>query len=191
VARDDWKLYIGEQQYGSLGYAADHAWETLQGRFAMAFLFEYVATMGLLDVAYISPVSARNDFRERWGTDDISCLSRYDGLMFVRINPLGAWGLGLANTYEPKATAVERVLRVLPNLDVVAADRRPTAADVRRRDGANSGLMPLQRNSPQRTRKKGARPHCFSLRSRDRGAIKRFGDTLYLLSGFPLSPFAG
>lgn len=130
VARDSWRLYIGEQQYGSFGYDADFTWEGLQGRFTLAFLFEYAATLGLLDVAYIPPENARNDFRDRWGTDDISCLSRYDGLMFFRINPLGAWCLGLAEKYEPQAVAVERVLRVLPNLDVVAIDRQVSAADV-------------------------------------------------------------
>ena len=41
------------------------------------------------DVAYISPVRARNDFRGRWGTDDLSCLSRYDGLMFVHVEAEG------------------------------------------------------------------------------------------------------
>lgn len=130
VARDSWRLYIGKQQYGSFGYHAGYAWESLQGRFTLAFLFEYAATLGLLDVAYISPVHARNDFRDRWGTDDLPFLSRYDGLMYIRVNLLGAWCLGLADTYEPQEIVLEKVLRVLPNLDVVAADRPPSAADV-------------------------------------------------------------
>jgi hypothetical protein len=130
VTHDPWKLYIGEQQYGSFGYDAKFTWENLEGRFTLAFLFEYAATLGLLDVAYISPEIARNDFRERWGTDDLSCLSRYDGLMNFRINALGAWCLGLADTYVPEAVAAEPVLKVLPNLDLVAADRPPSAADV-------------------------------------------------------------
>lgn len=130
VTHDSWKLYIGEQQYGSLGYDAEYTWETLQGRFVLAFLFEYMATLGLLDVAYIAPSFARNDFRGRWGTDDISCLSRYDGLLFIRINSLGAWCLGLADEYTPEAIQAERNLKVLPNLDVVAAGRQPSPADV-------------------------------------------------------------
>lgn len=130
LSHDAWKLYIGEQQYGSLGYDGDYAWELLQGRFVFAFLFEYAATLGLLDVAYISPDGARNDFRDRWGTDDLSCLSRYDGLMFFRINSLGAWCLGLAENYEPEVVAAERVLKVLPNRDVVAADKPLSPADV-------------------------------------------------------------
>jgi hypothetical protein len=56
---------------------------------ALAFLFEYVATLGVIDVAYIPPTGSRNDFHDRWGTDDFTCLSRYDGLMYLRINALG------------------------------------------------------------------------------------------------------
>jgi hypothetical protein len=131
VSRDPWRLYLGGiQQYGSLGYDAHSAWETLQGRFVLAFLMEYAATLGLVDVAYISPFFARNDYRDRWGTDDLYFLSRYDGLMFIRINALGAWCLGLAEQYEPEPATVRPVLTVLPNLDVVAGEERLSPADV-------------------------------------------------------------
>jgi hypothetical protein len=50
--------------------------------------------------------------------------------MFVRINPLGSWCLGLTEEYQPEAVPVERVLKVLPNLDVVAVDRPPSPAEV-------------------------------------------------------------
>ena len=66
IARNEWKLYLGELQYGSFGYADDHAWKLLQGRFIMAMLFEYAATLGLIDVAYIS-TTGPSDFRDRWG----------------------------------------------------------------------------------------------------------------------------
>ena len=71
-----------------------HIWEILQGRFVLAFLFEYAATLGLVDVAYLSPAWARNDFRDHWGTDELSCLSRYDGLMYFGSTrwARGAWG---------------------------------------------------------------------------------------------------
>lgn len=97
---------------------------------SLAFLFEYAATLGLIDVAYIAPAGSRNDFHDRWGTDELSCLSRYDGLMFLRINSLGAWCLGMADRYEPEAFVVERVLKTLPNLDVVASHPPLSPADV-------------------------------------------------------------
>ena len=130
VTHDPWKLYIGEPQYGSLGYEGRHNWEVLQGRFVLAFLFEYAATLGLLDVAYLHPSSARNDYRGHWGVDELSCLSRYDGLMYVRINALGASCLGLAEQYEPTAIPVELLFQVLPNRDVVAPGQPPSPADV-------------------------------------------------------------
>jgi hypothetical protein len=130
VTHEPRKLYIADQEYGSLGYDSASAWETLQGRYALAFLFEYAATLGLLDVAYLPPQGARRDFGDRWGTDELSCLSRYDGLMYLRINALGAWCLGLAEGYEPEAVPIEVLLKVLPNRDVVAFDRPLGAADV-------------------------------------------------------------
>ncbi len=130
VTHNPWKLYIADPQYGSLGYDSNHTWEMQQGRYALAFLFEYAATLGLIDVAYVSPEGARNDFRDCWGTDDLSCLSRYDGLLYLRLNALGAWCLGVAEHYEPEAVPVEAVLKVLPNREIVASDRPLGPADV-------------------------------------------------------------
>jgi hypothetical protein len=129
VTRNPWKLYIDSAQYGALGYAGDDRWPILEGRFVLAFLFEYAATLGLLDVAYISPVCARRDYYDRWGTDDLSCLSRYDGLRFVRINDLGAWCLGRTEKYEPQSQPSEPIFQVLANFDVVASKPPLTPAD--------------------------------------------------------------
>jgi hypothetical protein len=118
ITRDPWSLYISDPNYGSLGYDGYHNWEVLQGRYILALLFEYAAPLGLVDVAYIPPARARRDYRQMWGTDDLSYLSRYDGLLYFRINSLGAWMLDLTDRYEPKLTAAEPVLRVLPNREV-------------------------------------------------------------------------
>src|SRR5205823_4003266 len=107
----------------------EHQWEQLQGRYILVVLFEYVATLGLIDVAYLPPQSARDDYQDRWGADDLSCLSRYDGLLYLRINPLGAWCLGLTEHYEAPPTPAVDVLRVLPNLDVVVTKPPLPAAD--------------------------------------------------------------
>ena len=124
ITRDPWNLYICESGYGSLGYEGFHDWKILQARYALCLLFEYVATLGLLDVAYIPPHDARLDYRDLWGTDDLSFLSRYDGLLYVRINPLGAYVLGLAPAYQPTApeaaTPEVALIRVLPTLEIAA-----------------------------------------------------------------------
>ena len=85
-----WRLYVADSYYGSLGYAGPRAWDVVEGRYALCVLFEYAATVGLLDVAYADPCGARDDYRGLWGADQLSCLSRYDGLAAVRVNELGA-----------------------------------------------------------------------------------------------------
>jgi len=122
VARDLWHLYITDPNYGSLGYSGFGDWPIVQGRYLLAFLFEYAATLGLLDVAYIHPAGARDDYSKLWGVDDLDCLSIYDGLLYLRLNGLGAWCLGLADEYAPSPLEVRQVLKVLPNRDVVAVE---------------------------------------------------------------------
>jgi hypothetical protein len=130
VARSErglWKLYLGDPEYGSLGYAGFHDWPVLEGRYTLAVLFEYAATLGLLDVDYVSPAHARDDFRQMWGADWIDALSRYDGLRAVRLTALGAYAAGLTTSYTPVVPAgPDRTLQVLANHDVVAtADLAP------------------------------------------------------------------
>jgi len=129
ISHDEWNLYIDSREYGNFADAGSDTWDLLQGRYTLTLLFEYAATLGLIDVAYIFPEWARDDFHDIWGTDGMSCLSRYDGLMYFRVNPLGAFCLGLAKKYEPVVPVVERTLQVLPNLDVVATDQKPSKAD--------------------------------------------------------------
>jgi hypothetical protein len=129
IARLVWKLYIAELQYGSFEYDRGHDWALLQGRFILAMLFEYAATLGLIDVAYIPPQLARNDYRDHWGVDDYLCLSRYDGLKYFRINALGAWCLGLTQDYEPEPLVTKKTWRVLPNHDVVSSELNPDPSE--------------------------------------------------------------
>jgi hypothetical protein len=85
-----WRLYVVDSYFGSLGHAGSRTWDLVEGRYALCVLFEYAATLGLIDVAYTDPRGARNDYRALWGADQLSCLSRYDGLSAIRVNELGA-----------------------------------------------------------------------------------------------------
>jgi len=125
VAHDLWRLYIEDPQYGSLGYSGFGGWHIVQGRYLLVLLFEYAATLGLIDVAYVHPSGARPDFHDLWGADDKDCLSRYDGLLSLRINSLGAWCLGLADAYVPAPFEVRSVLKVLPNRDIAVTEPIP------------------------------------------------------------------
>jgi hypothetical protein len=85
-----WGLYVVDPSRGSLGPVGWRAWNVLEGRYALCVLFEYAATLGVVDVAYTGPRGARDDYRELWGADRYDSLSRYDGLAAVRVNELGA-----------------------------------------------------------------------------------------------------
>ena len=121
VTRDPWELYLLEAEHGSLGYDGSHDWPIIQGRYLLCLLFEYAATLGLVDVAYTDPCGARKDFTHMWGADYLEFLSRYDGLHYFRVNPLGAYCLGVADSFEPSAPAALAALTVLPDL-VLRAD---------------------------------------------------------------------
>ncbi len=118
VSRNPWSLYICELQYGSLGH--DGAADILEERYMLCLLFEYAATLGLIDVAFIPPAGSRDDYHDLWGTDDLSFFSRYDGLMFFRVNALGAYCLGVTQSYMSTPLELKQVLRVLPNLEIAA-----------------------------------------------------------------------
>ena len=61
VNRNPWNLYLADPGYGSLGYDGSHDWPIVEGRYALCLLFEYAATLGLIDVAYSEPRDARRD----------------------------------------------------------------------------------------------------------------------------------
>jgi hypothetical protein len=122
VVHNAWDLYISDKNYGSLGYDGSGGWDVLQERYMMAFLLEYAATLGVVDVAYTTPEDARPGFRSMWGTDDLAFLSRYDGLSCIRLTRLGAFVLGLVDEVATPPTASAGRLEILPNLHVVPAD---------------------------------------------------------------------
>ncbi|MBU2714231.1 hypothetical protein, partial [Zooshikella harenae] len=126
VTRSLWHLYIEDANYGNLGYDGYHDWRILQGRYILCFLFEYAATLGLIDVAYVNPQETQSDYNNLWGADDLDFLSRYDGLIYFRLNPLGAYCLGLTSNYEPNHIETKIKLSVLPNLQIKTSETLST-----------------------------------------------------------------
>ena len=118
VTERPWLLYIGDRRYGDLGRLHHLEWELLQTRYLICFLFEYTATLGLIDIAYRPPEFARDDFRAHWAGEELHFLSRYDGLEYLRINTLGAYCLELDGTYEPSRPTVQTSFSILPNLTI-------------------------------------------------------------------------
>lgn len=121
VVRYAWKLYVGDSQYGHLDEYGDQT--MVKTRYVLAFLFEYAAALGIIDVAYIHPDGALSDYPKwGWGMDHTTFLSRYDGLMYIRLNSLGAFAMEMTDGYETAPTETREVLTVLTNHDVVVTD---------------------------------------------------------------------
>jgi hypothetical protein len=118
VSREPWELYIESAYYGNLHENGN--WLMMEGRFILCLFFEYAATLGLLDVAYTKPQGARKDYQNAWGVDDYAFFSRYDGLLYFRLTPLGAYCLGLTKNYAPPVVSVKGKLTVLPSFKITA-----------------------------------------------------------------------
>lgn len=118
VTLNPWSLYLCDPQYGSLGYDGYGGWNMLQERYLLCLLFEYAAPLGLIDIVYEHPAGARDDYRGQWGADDLNFLSRYDGLRYFRLTPLGAYILGQTETYEPPQAKPDVALTVLPKKQI-------------------------------------------------------------------------
>lgn len=122
VSDNPWLLYVTDAHYGSMGY--DGCDPVLTEAYVRCVLLEYLATLGMIDVASVSPEAAPTPYWTSipWGVDELERFSRYDGLLYLRLTALGAHALGLAERYEAPAVAAGSELRVLPNLDLVATN---------------------------------------------------------------------
>lgn len=97
----------------------------VEARYIVCFLFEYAATLGLIDVSFLHPDDGYSNFTSEERRYDYmdQTLSRYDGLAYFRITPLGAYILGISDRYTPQVLAQKQILRILPNLEVVAVEQ--------------------------------------------------------------------
>lgn len=115
-------LYLGDPEYGSLGYANNHGWKILEARYVLCLLFEYFATLGMIDVAFTNPQYARPDFGHIHGSDELCYLSRYDGLAYFRLNSLGEFCLGLSVKYKPTSVPERTRLKIYSDLRIHAKE---------------------------------------------------------------------
>jgi hypothetical protein len=124
VSNADDTLYFGELQYGSL----DGQGGQINRQYLRAFLFESLATLGLIDVAYVYPHNLWPELDDSWGIDEICFCSRYDGLLYVKLNALGAYCLGASDVYQPAVPSEPRGWRLLPNREIALVDGRQLPA---------------------------------------------------------------
>lgn len=122
TSRDPGTLFICEAEYGRL-YTGG-ADRKLSRLYLSAVLFETLGTLGMVDVAFTPPHEARYEFDQELGVEEPAYLSRYDGLLGVRINPLGAYCLGIADTLELAPPKTSGKFRVLPTLEIALTGGR-------------------------------------------------------------------
>ena len=104
----------------------------LQGRYTLAVLWEYAGTLGLFDLGYTEPEGVRTaDLPDYLDYYFEGALSRYDGLLAVRLNPLGAYATGRSDSFRPSPLrGLDERIRVQVALDPV---RLVGEGDVQRR----------------------------------------------------------
>lgn len=119
------KLYVG-YRYGGGGYYEAWAserdmWALVNGLYINAVLWEYLAVIGAIDIAYVPPDEVKLA-AQPYSDYDAEYFSRYDGLLFFRINPLGAFLFGQAGDYRSPAAAEGPLLAVDAGLLVTLLD---------------------------------------------------------------------
>ena len=120
-------LYFSEYQYGHFGDIKGE----LERQYLRALLMESLTTLGLVDIAYVFPHHLWPELGDRWGKDEMSFCSRYDGLLYVRLNGLGAFVFDLIDTWTPPVTAKEarNLFAILPNHEIAVTQSKKLSPD--------------------------------------------------------------
>ena len=92
-------LYLFDANYGSL---CGGEWAVIEESYLRCLLVEYAATLGMIDVVMFDLDQVEKTDVYHWGLDEIDCISRYDGLHYLRLTELGAYVLELSDNYQVK-----------------------------------------------------------------------------------------
>ncbi len=98
-------LYIQDPHYGGL---YDGAWKIIEESYIRCLLVEYAATLGIVDVVLSDLPKTDDSYDGHWGIMEVECLSRYQGLKYLRLTELGAYILGISDSYQSNTVPVEQ-----------------------------------------------------------------------------------
>jgi hypothetical protein len=101
-------LYVGSPYYGSLSGTA--YWGVAKGLYISAIIWEYLATLGAVDIAF-----AEDEYFTVIETGNLYIdepISQYDSLLYFRINSWGAFLLGQAGDYMPGEPEEKNLFRI-------------------------------------------------------------------------------
>ncbi len=102
-------------------------WRAIELRYLYVLIFEYMATLGIVDIAYTLPSLTEEDkksdlssltYYDKNNISPYSYLSIYDGLRYFRINKLGAYILGMEKEFKYE-TQIQKFIQILPNMEIV------------------------------------------------------------------------
>lgn len=117
-------LFVGYSgSYDMWEYRRSDYVDMVQGSYIRAFLWEYAATLGVVEIAYTRTEDATVDRGSWHGMEE--WVSRYDGLLGFRVTDLGAFALGLTDEYVPPTAEMGTgtpAMVLLPNFDIVITD---------------------------------------------------------------------
>ena len=123
-SRED-KLYVGyrgNQRWYEPWASGEDRWLLTRGLYINTILMEYLAAIGAIDIIYTYP-EYETFPGDAYIYDELS-YSRYDGLLYFRINPLGAYFFGQADEYESSQPAESALFSVAPDgsISLLGAD---------------------------------------------------------------------
>ncbi len=113
VHREPLYLYIHDANYGRI--KNERFLNCLYGR---CILMEYLAILGMIDVAYTLPENIEHlygvyfDYLDHYW--DVDSICQYDGLKYIRLTELGAYILGLTNKVTKKQNKEKTPFNFLP-----------------------------------------------------------------------------
>lgn len=111
-------LYVHYKDYGLYGEAY---WRLTKGLYINALIWEYLGSIGAVDLLYNEPEVAYFDAHMDYLYSD-EPFSLYDGLKYFRINNLGAYLLGQAGEYIPSVKHDPVIFAISDDLTVTLTE---------------------------------------------------------------------
>lgn len=106
------QCYFGDPRYGEIHYMSDAGlWQAMQESYLQCLLFEYLATLGMVDLCFEPAAESGQCYEHPLCEQDVAHINRYAGLHYFRITALGAWCLGLSNHYQQPLTETPLTVR--------------------------------------------------------------------------------
>ena len=100
-------LYIGSRHDGELH--GENYWQIVNGLYINAIIWEYLGTLGVVDVAFTEDEDASFVNTSHYSGEPVSL---FDGLLYFRINPWGAFLLGQADEYTPAQPKQKELFKI-------------------------------------------------------------------------------